>query len=210
MVTKGKKGKAAAAALAPAPAPAAGGGKAAAGGGGRPDREAPQSYSVYQDYDTKLMQTVVGGAVNSNKFYIVQVLVGDGQYWAWNRWGRLGETGQQNIIGCSTADQAIKMFEGKFKDKTKNRWQDRHSFVKYDGKYQLVEIDPNDDGSAGGDAALGRLSKPLIEKGQAVLAQVKAILDSGKKANFSELSSQFYSLIPTTTGRANPPSTEQL
>jgi hypothetical protein len=51
---------------------------------------------------------------------------------------------------------------------------------------------------------LGRLSEAQIHKGQAVLENIKAILDSGKKTGISELSSQFYSLIPTKFGRRVP------
>lgn len=78
-------------------------------------------------------------------------------------------------------------------------------------KYQLVEVEDGDEG--GGDAsegaALGRLSAAQIEKGQAVLANIKATLSnsSSGKANpaLLALSSQFYSLIPTASGRVKPP-----
>merc|ERR1719223_2044237 len=58
------------------------------------DREVPgrDNRSVYQDFAIKLNQTNVGG--NNNKFYIIQVLEGDGKFFTWNRWGRVGEPGQ--------------------------------------------------------------------------------------------------------------------
>ena len=49
---------------------------------------------------------------------------------------------------------------------TKNNWDDRGSFVKYKGKYGLVETDENDDddGDGTGDASLGKLSEDQIHK----------------------------------------------
>ena len=41
---------------------------------------------VHEDYDCMLNQTNIGN--NNNKFYIIQVL-NVGQYYAWNRWGRV-------------------------------------------------------------------------------------------------------------------------
>ncbi|EPY23145.1 poly [ADP-ribose] polymerase [Strigomonas culicis] len=36
---------------------------------------------------------------------------------------------------------AIRAFSGKFTNKTHNRWENRHNFVKVSGKYQLMDID---------------------------------------------------------------------
>ena len=136
---KKAKGKAVAKEEAAAPAEAAANeGKAAApspaapaapsgGGGGRvrqPDRSVPggASFAVHEDYDVKLMQTNIGGGRNNNKFYIIQVLVSEGKYFSWNRWGRLGEEGQSKLEACASEEEAIKSFSKKFKDKTKNTW----------------------------------------------------------------------------------------
>lgn len=56
-----------------------------------------------------------------------------------------GESGQKNLAGPSTADAAIKNFEKKFKDKTKNNWSDREDFVSHYGKYTLIEVDGDQD-----------------------------------------------------------------
>jgi len=178
------------------------------GGGRKPDRSVPDgsSYAIHQDYDSKLMQTNIGSD-NNNKFYIIQVLCKGGTYYTWNRWGRLGAEGQNKLEnhGGNAAD-AIKSFQKKFKDKTKNNWSDRDSFVKYTGKYQLVEIDEGDDGSGGGDAVLGKLSEKQINKGQAVLAELRAALEGGgAKSNLIELSGSYYSYIPTKSGMKQPP-----
>lgn len=41
----------------------------------------------------------------------------------------------------TSEDKAIKAFEKKFKDKTKNDWKNREKFVPYSGKYTLIEMD---------------------------------------------------------------------
>jgi poly [ADP-ribose] polymerase len=150
------------AALAAAPAVAAAAATPAAGGAARPDRLIPSgdSYKIYQDYTTKLMQTNIGG--NNNKFYIAQVLQNGGSYALWTRWGRLGEDGQNQLQPAGGVEEAIKAFEKKFKDKTKNNWADRGAFVKKDDQYQLVETADDDDGAGGDDAALGRFAYHLI------------------------------------------------
>ncbi|XP_072540673.1 protein mono-ADP-ribosyltransferase PARP3 [Salminus brasiliensis] len=105
---------------------------------------------VHEDYDCMLNQTNIGN--NNNKFYVIQVLVGRGKYYCWTRWGRVGESGQNNLAGPSNADAAIKNFEKKFKDKTKNNWSDRENFVSYSGKYTLIEVDGDQDAEVKVDA----------------------------------------------------------
>jgi predicted DNA-binding WGR domain protein len=180
------------------------------GSGPRPDRSIPgnSSMSIYQDYAVKLNQTNIGG--NNNKFYIIQLLQQGGNLIFWTRWGRVGEEGQNGMetFSASNPAPAIKAFESKFKDKTKNLWSQRSNFQKVDGKYQLVETE---DGDGDGDSPMGRLSKPQIEKGQAVLVQIESEL-SGKKnvAKLNELSSKFYSLVPTNFGRKVPEAIKSL
>ena len=61
---------------------------------------------------------------------------------SWQRWGRVGETGQNNGLETySKVEDAIKSFEKKFKDKTRNDWKNRDNFVPSKGKYALIEID---------------------------------------------------------------------
>ena len=139
---------------------------------------------VYQDYDVKLMFTDIGSsAIGNNKFYIIQVLEGRGSFWSWNRWGRLGENGQNKLEEFPTPGEAIKLFEKKFQEKTKNKWADRAAFLRHKDKYQLVETEEEADGGgaggaggAGGDAALGRLSVAQIKRGQDVLQKVRAAM----------------------------------
>ena len=58
-----------------------------------------------------------------------------------------GENGQNATKGpFGSVDPAIKDFEKKFKDKTRNAWANRASFSAVPGKYTLIEMD-----DAGGD-----------------------------------------------------------
>lgn len=45
----------------------------------------------------------------------------------------------------SDPEGAVKDFEKKFKDKTKNNWSDRLDFVSHPGKYTLIEVDGEED-----------------------------------------------------------------
>ena len=55
-----------------------------------------------------------------------------------------GEPGQNKLNGPSDLDGAIKDFKKKFKDKTKNNWDDRSKFKAVAGKYTLIEMDTDD------------------------------------------------------------------
>jgi poly [ADP-ribose] polymerase 2/3/4 len=95
--------------------------------------------SVHEDYDCMLNQTNIGA--NNNKFYVIQLLEKGGKFYCWTRWGRVGEDGQNALIGPSDFGKALKAFQAKFKDKTKNAWEDRANFSPAPGRYSLIEID---------------------------------------------------------------------
>lgn len=106
---------------------------------------------------------------------------------------------------CSNQSTAIKEFEKKFREKTQNAWANRDSFKPVDGKYSIVETE---DTEGGGDSApMGKLTIAQIGKGQAVLDNIAEELKkkSQNKDKVEKLSSEFYTLIPTVTGRARPP-----
>jgi len=95
-----------------------------------------------QFWDATLNQTNLRN--NNNKFYILQLLedASPRSYSAWFRWGRVGKTGQHMLQECGTdLDQAKQIFTKKFYDKTLNQWEDRESFVKHPGKYDLLSMD---------------------------------------------------------------------
>jgi len=158
---------------------------------------------VIDDYAIKLNQTHIDA--NNNKFYIIQALEGSGKYFAWNRWGRVGEPGQNKLMPCPNEAAAIKEFEKKFKDKTSNNWDDRANFKAKDGKYNIVETEDTEGG--GNDAPLGKLTEAQIGKGNIVLDEIAVELKKSKKDSdkLEKLSSKFYELIPTITGRTRPP-----
>eukprot|EP01116_Phalansterium_solitarium_P005995 TRINITY_DN18306_c0_g1_i1.p1 TRINITY_DN18306_c0_g1~~TRINITY_DN18306_c0_g1_i1.p1 ORF type:complete len:810 (+),score=221.49 TRINITY_DN18306_c0_g1_i1:227-2656(+) len=94
-------------------------------------------------WDVMLNQTNV--AQNNNKFYVIQLLEKDsGAGWiVWTRWGRVGVAGQNRRDICTSMADAKDGFRKKFQDKTGNSWDNRASFTKHAGKYDLVEIDYN-------------------------------------------------------------------
>ena len=80
---------------------------------------------------------------NNNKYFLLQLLVDEakGKYYTWFRWGRVGYNGQNNLMEFgSNLEKAKNNFTKKFSDKTKNLWEDRNQFVKFHGKYELVDI----------------------------------------------------------------------
>ncbi|PAA86004.1 hypothetical protein BOX15_Mlig030036g2 [Macrostomum lignano] len=121
----------------------------AAGGSGKVnikvDIHVPNSsmYKVHQDYDAMLNQTNIGQ--NNNKFYVIQVLERGSVYYAFNRWGRVGEPGQKSLKQFGSAAAAIADFEKKFSDKTRNKWADRAKFSPVKGKYTLLEMSYDDE-----------------------------------------------------------------
>ncbi|XP_029991389.1 protein mono-ADP-ribosyltransferase PARP3-like [Sphaeramia orbicularis] len=115
------------------------------------------SGEVYEDYDCMLNQTNIGH--NNNKFYVIQVLKDGNQFYAWNRWGRVGEVGQSKLSPFPNPESAIKDFEKKFKDKTKNNWSDRLNFVSHPGKYTLIEVDGEQDAEVKVDTVDGKTVK---------------------------------------------------
>ncbi|XP_035008750.1 protein mono-ADP-ribosyltransferase PARP3 [Hippoglossus stenolepis] len=115
------------------------------------------SAEVHEDYDCMLNQTNVGH--NNNKFYIIQVIKANKKYHTWNRWGRVGEVGQSKLNTFDKPENAVKDFEKKFKDKTKNNWSDHTNFVSHPGKYTLIEVDGEQDAEVMVDSVDGNSVK---------------------------------------------------
>ncbi|GLU07369.1 hypothetical protein SLE2022_243300 [Rubroshorea leprosula] len=113
---------------------------------GLPD-DIKAKYHVLQQgddaYDAMLNQTNIGD--NNNKFYVIQLLESDDgrTYVVYNRWGRVGQKGQTKLIHFPSRDVAIKSFEAKFFEKTKNHWANRKDFVCHPKSYTLLEMDYN-------------------------------------------------------------------
>lgn len=90
---------------------------------------------LFEDYHCLL--TLVDG--KSDKFYLIQLLKNPKGHYVWTRWGRNGTTGQSKLEGpMKKSSDAVKSFQKKFQDKTKNNWEDRSKFQPKKGKYTLV------------------------------------------------------------------------
>jgi len=184
--------------------------KGSSGSGGRRvvDSHVPNrtGLSVVDDHSVKLIQTHLEGGSNNNKFYIIQVLEGGGKYFAWNRWGRVGEPGQSKLQACGGLAQAAQEFEKKFREKTQNPWSQRASFKPVNGKYHIVETEDAEEGGAD-HAPMGKLTEAQIGKGQHVLDKLDKELkkSSPVRSQLEVLSSEFYTQIPHNFGRGKPP-----
>ena len=92
-----------------------------------------------------LNQTNIGQ--NNNKFYVIQLLLSSSsRHSVWTRWGRVGESGQNAHKFFGSLQAAEQEFCKKFKDKTKNSWDERENFVPAKGKYTLLEMDDETEG----------------------------------------------------------------
>jgi len=173
--------------------------------GPRPDRVIPNAdnWTVDSEYNIKLNQTNIGP--NNNKFYIIQLLQDDTGWALWTRWGRVGARGQSSLKRSKNYENGIKAFEKKFRDKTRNQWHERDNFVKVKGKYDIVEtVEVEGDGDD--DSPIGKLSEKQISKGQDVLSEIEGALDRGYGLeSLTDLSSKFYTVIPTVFGHRTRP-----
>ena len=106
----------------------------------RVDHAAPahlRAGKVLGGYSASLLQTNLGG--NNNKYFLLQLVVcADGSTTLYTRWGRAGESGASNMMSGSDEGETIKMFERKYREKTKNVWGDS-PFREYPGKYRLTK-----------------------------------------------------------------------
>ena len=103
------------------------------------DTFCPLKATVVDEYDVMLNQTNIGA--NNNKYYVIQLLHAQGSsYHVWNRWGRVGEPGQNQLHGPMPLAEAVANFSKKFKDKTSNDWAKRDAFVSHAGKYSIVKL----------------------------------------------------------------------
>lgn len=193
-----------------APAAKASSGRSRASGSGKRTVDSgctKPGLSVIGDHSIKLNQTHIEAGKNNNKYYIIQALHGSGQYFCWQRWGRVGHEGQNMLQPCGSEAQAIKEFESKFQSKTSNKWENKDSFVPKPGKYYIVDTE---DSAGGGDAPMGKLTEKQINKGQGVLDKLGKALRKPGKPGVDELTSEFYSLIPHDFGFKKPPAIDNM
>ncbi|THD19940.1 Poly [ADP-ribose] polymerase [Fasciola hepatica] len=189
--------------------------------------EDKSSWTVYADYDCMLNQTNIDA--NNNKFYIIQLLQNLKQpdrFLVWTRWGRVGETGQSSKLGPLTnLKDAIKAFEKKFSDKTKNSWSKRDSFTFQPGKYSMVEVletrteevlipsvDEKETAPSKLDENTLRLVRRIFDRDMFThvmsslnIDELEDVLKGEKTSDINFLSSRFYTLMPHSFGRCRPP-----
>ncbi|OAA41672.1 poly polymerase 2 ADP-ribosyltransferase 2 [Metarhizium rileyi] len=103
-------------------------------------------------YDASLNQSSTSN--NHNKFYRIQILVHGSTYKTWTRWGRVGEMGQNAILGDGSLDDAKRHFEKKFRDKSGLSWMDRTKDPK-PKKYAFVERSYDNESDVDQDEAHG-------------------------------------------------------
>ncbi|KAG8198281.1 hypothetical protein JTE90_021535 [Oedothorax gibbosus] len=81
---------------------------------------------------------------NHNKFCIIQLLKHNSkeEYGLWKRSGRVGTRGRMKIKSYkSDITEAKRNFEVTFYEKTKNRWENKNSFLQCPDKFDLLDID---------------------------------------------------------------------
>ncbi|KAF2350530.1 WGR domain [Trinorchestia longiramus] len=110
---------------------------------------------AFEDYSCMLNQTDIIN--NNNKFYVIQIAKIGKKFHVFNRWGRVGETGQMSFSDFSKEDDAVKAFCKKFCDKTGNKWEARDQFVPKSKKYTMLAMDESGDDD-GMDAVDGGVS----------------------------------------------------
>lgn len=95
---------------------------------------------AYDLYMTKV--DIQAGQYGGNKFYRMQVVRQTNRdvYVLFNRWGRIGESGQYQTTPQPTKEKAIEEFCKIFKSKSGNDWENKDNFKKQTGKYQLLNF----------------------------------------------------------------------
>ena len=146
------------------------------------------------------------GSMGMNSFYKVQMIkVSNKKYVVYRKWGRVGEEENDTNKEFPSLEKAMAFYVKNFYEKTGNAWSkyENGEFEKKSGRFFPVEIEEGDGGS--GDAPLGRLTKEQIELGQKVLERIDAELKVEKrKLKLKDMSSEFFSKIPTDFGGEKP------
>ncbi|KAF0735777.1 hypothetical protein Ae201684P_021606 [Aphanomyces euteiches] len=87
--------------------------------------------------DAKLV--LVNLADNMDEFFNMQAVFSIDGFFVSTKWGHTGTNGQSKLEGpMMTLEEATTKFYTLFHEKTGNLWSNRKSFVKMDGKYDLL------------------------------------------------------------------------
>ena len=146
------------------------------------------------------------GTVGMNSFYKTQILkLSAKKFVVYCKWGRVGEEGNDTNKEFPSQEKALGFFVKNFYEKTGNAWSayENGDFKKKSGRFFPVETEEGDGGS--GDAPLGRLTKDQIELGQKVLERIgEELKGESRNRKLTDMSSEFYSKIPTDFGGEIP------
>jgi len=93
-------------------------------------------------YDVTLNQTNIKN--NNNKFYKIKIEKDGPLYVRHVQYGRVGEEGRPADQKFPSYEKAVDAFLSTFFSKTRNHWEDRHSFVPKKGKYIVVKLAENE------------------------------------------------------------------
>ncbi|CAK4652369.1 unnamed protein product [Aphanomyces euteiches] len=77
-------------------------------------------------------------ANNVDEFFLLQVIKAGRYYFVFTKWGPTGTNGQTKLQGHLNFLNAFLSFHNTFLEKTGNMWASRSSFIKVDGKYDLL------------------------------------------------------------------------
>lgn len=126
-------------------------------------------------YEVMLNQTNI--QFNNNKYYLIQLLQDDNAkvYNVWMRWGRVGKVGQSSLVSYGgDLLKAKDVFIKKFLDKTKNNWEDRATFEKVAGKYDMVFVDYNSNDK---EESLSQLQTVVHKKASQLNVKVQSLME---------------------------------
>ncbi|XP_047445359.1 poly [ADP-ribose] polymerase 2-like [Mugil cephalus] len=203
-------------------------------------KEEPRKERVYRErdvlYDVMLNQTNIEASSNTNKFYRIQLLevVGSNIYIVRTQSGRVGSKYKtEYVYEKSKLEEAKEFFKKKFREQTKNKWENREKFKKVDGKYDLVLIDHNTDEKPSeldekiqtllklifdpvameekkeinpNKVPLGKLTSEQIDAGYEALKSIEECLKKdGTDDELKEPCCKFYTRIPHDFGKKTTP-----
>lgn len=96
---------------------------------------------VYSDakYDYSCSLTYADIGMNSNKFYVMQIIVAQHKYYLYTKYGRTGEKGTAACKHVETLNQVIGLFRSQYRSKTGNVWGDE--FKPQPNKYFKLEVE---------------------------------------------------------------------
>ncbi|KAK5953744.1 hypothetical protein OHC33_005013 [Knufia fluminis] len=137
------------------------------------------NYTVHVGYDSTIYDVTLNqsdSSANANKFYRMQLLEDPSNvWWTWTRWGRVGEEGQNKMLGGAGFDHALAEFKKKFKDKTGNAWEERATGPIKAKKYAFIERSYEDSDSEGEQDLPGADKRQKVKKEEDAEEEIEVV-----------------------------------